>query len=211
MGRNLLDISFRSVRVWAPKLTHALTCHDLVSKYPHRTHHRHHLVSFVPQPRVPRDPGACDARLTARDGSPAASPSAQQGVAVTLFETKGWFLDGFTGSWPYVELVGPPGAAEDLNIGGYICRDHGALASIAGIRPPQTPQQSSCNVHDGVKLHRIGAPAAHRYRPDSLAVTDAKYRTASTILLLLLRRVMIYTKHELRTMDRGCVPRVSCK
>ena len=56
-----------------------------------------------------------------------------QGVAVTLFETKGWFLDDSTGSWPYVELVGPPGAAEDFNIGGYICRDHGALASIAGI------------------------------------------------------------------------------
>ena len=110
---------------------------------------------------------------------PAPSPARpQQGVAVTLFETKGWFLDCSTGYWPYVELVGPPGAAEDLNIGGYICSDHGALASIAGIRPPQTPQQSSCNVHNGVKLHRIGAPAAHRYRPDSLAVADAKYRTA---------------------------------
>ena len=123
-----------------------------------------------------------------------ASPSAAGGCGYT-FRDKGLVLDGSTGSWPYVELVGPPGAAEDLNIGGYICRDHGALASIAGIRPPQTPQQSSCNVHDGVKLHRIGAPAAHRYRPDSLAVADAKYRTA---------RVMIYTKHELRTMDRGC-------
>ena len=123
-----------------------------------------------------------------------------QGVAVTLFETKSWFLDDSTGSWPYVELVGPPGAAEDLNIGGYICSDHGALASIAGIRPPQTPQQSSCNDHDGVKLHRIGAPAAHRYRPDSLAVADAKYRTASNDI------------YKTRTPNYGSgVCRVSCK
>ena len=69
------------------------------------------------------------------------APAASAGgcaVTCTLFETKGWFLDGSTGSWPYVELVGPPGAAEDLNIGGCICRDHGgALAPLSpeSVRP----------------------------------------------------------------------------
>ena len=73
----------------------------------------------------------------AAQSAPRHGPRPQlQGVAVTLFETKGWFLDGSADSWPYVELVGPPGAAEDFNIGGYICRDHGALASLAeSVRP----------------------------------------------------------------------------